>query len=60
MQKFLMLLLIFAMFVGVLLLTLAISFFAYWLVLKAGAPNYVAVIVGIAVFLSSAWFSNRK
>lgn len=31
--------------------SLLISYCAYWLTLWAGAPKYVAVIVGIAVFI---------
>jgi vacuolar-type H+-ATPase subunit I/STV1 len=36
------------------------SFIVYWIVLKAGAPKYVAVIVGVAVFCIGGWVANLK
>lgn len=44
----------------VLALAFGFSFLAYWLVLKAGAPKYVAVIVGIFVFVLSGLSANKS
>jgi hypothetical protein len=48
-----------AIFAILLSVGLGIAFLAYWLVLMAGAPKYVAMIVGIAVFCTSGWVSNK-
>lgn len=60
MQKFLMWGVIVGIFLVAIAISLAISYLGYWLVLKAGAPNYVAVIVGIAIFLTCGWGANRN
>jgi len=39
---------------------LGVPFGAYWLVLQAGAPSYVAVIVGIVVFLCAVFVLTRR
>lgn len=46
-----LILLVIAVALFVFALSIAIAYGAYWLTLAAGAPQYVAVIVGIAVWL---------
>jgi hypothetical protein len=44
----------------VLAIALGFSYLCYWLVLKAGAPNWVAVMFGIIVFLTAGFSANSK
>jgi hypothetical protein len=48
-----------ALILLVLAISFGISYLAYWIVLSAGAPKYVAVIVGVAVFCISGNIKSK-
>ena len=60
MEKLLAGIIILGIFIIILALIFGVSFLAYWLVLWAGAPKYVAVIVAIAVFVIGGLGSNSR
>lgn len=49
-----------ALFVVVLGAALGFAYICYWITLQAGAPKYVAVIVGIAVFVIGGIGANSN
>ncbi len=51
---------IFIVIALVALIIFGFPYLIYWLVLKAGAPRYVAVICGLAVFCFGGWFANKQ
>lgn len=44
----------------VLVLSLGFAYLAYCVVLKAGAPRYVAVMFAIFIWCCTGWFANRN
>ena len=60
MKTLLMVIGVVALIIIVMVAYLGFSFLCYWIMLKAGAPQWIAALVGIAVFCISGWIANKN
>lgn len=58
MLKFLLFIAFVVFLLGILALQVGIAYFIFWILLKAGAPKYVALMCGIGYFVIGGWVSN--